>query len=48
MLTGAGGEFLADHEVDLAADAARRGAGWEGFTDFEWSCAGAPRWTDRQ
>ncbi|TVZ98013.1 CHAT domain-containing protein [Streptomyces sp. BK340] len=36
LLSGPGGEFLADHEVDLEAPGGRDAPGWEGFTDLEW------------
>ncbi|MFH8772159.1 MULTISPECIES: CHAT domain-containing protein [unclassified Streptomyces] len=36
LLSGPGGEFLADHEVDLDAPGGRDAPGWEGFTDLEW------------
>ncbi|MFI6564043.1 CHAT domain-containing protein [Streptomyces sp. NPDC050534] len=36
LLSGSGGEFLADHEVDLDAPGGRDAPGWEGFTDLEW------------
>ena len=36
VLRGPGGEFLADHEVDLDAVGGRGTSEWEGFTDLEW------------
>ena len=36
VLRGPGGEFLADHEVDLDAAGGRGTSEWEGFTDLEW------------
>ncbi|MFD9092905.1 CHAT domain-containing protein [Streptomyces collinus] len=36
LLSGPGGEFLADHEVNLDQPGGRDAPGWEGFTDLEW------------
>jgi hypothetical protein len=36
VLSGPGGQFLADFEVDLDAPGGRDDPGWEGFTDLEW------------
>ena len=46
-LTGPGGDFLADHEVDLDSPDVRSDSAREGFTDLEWHL----RWraaTDRR
>jgi hypothetical protein len=36
LLTGSGGEFLADHEVDLDGEGGGSESAWEGFTDLGW------------